>query len=454
MDLILNYNSEESFVAEQESEELLLQPRQVRSVYLVTYSQANLTIFPTRENFATCMAELFITGKVKVQQWVCCIENHENTGGHHFHLAVKLSGNKRWLPVKHAFEEKYGVVLNFSAGHTNYYNTWKYVTKSDKEYVQSIGHPDLTSSISPRTSGASRKRQQNTETSKNKKKPKRLTNFMVSNIIVNKNITSKTELYALADKQKNEGKTDLYSYIINRNSKKISEIINTTWDIHNANSQVERQQQSRLEIMGECLENECSNDCAGKWYQAATQTLRNNNIVVREFANSITLLLEKGRGKFRNIFICGPANCGKTFLLKPLCLIYDAFQNPASGSFNWVGVDTKEIIFLNDFRWSTKIIQWHDLLLLLEGEPVHLPAPKTYYEKDICLTRDTPIFATSSEEIKFIKHGILSDRETGMMSVRWKVYNFTHQISEDQQKELAPCMRCFAELLLHAENII
>ena len=100
--------------------------------------------------------------------------------------------------------------------------------------------------------------------------------------------------------------------------------------------------------------------------------------------------LEKGRGKYRNIMIIGPANCAKTFLLKPLSVIYNTFCNPATGSFAWVGVQDKECIFLNDFRWSQQLLPWHDLLLLLEGEIVHFPAPKTHFMQDIQL--DTSIF--------------------------------------------------------------
>ena len=90
----------------------------------------------------------------------------------------------------------------------------------------------------------------------------------------------------------------------------------------------------------------------------------------------------KGRGKYRNIFIKGPANCEKTFLLNPLCKIYHTFCNPATSTFAWVGAEEAEIIFLNDFRWAAKIIPWHDMLLLLEGQTVHLPAPKCHYTKD------------------------------------------------------------------------
>ena len=91
------------------------------------------------------------------------------------------------------------------------------------------------------------------------------------------------------------------------------------------------------------------------------------------------MLLEKGRGKYRNILLTGPANCGKTFILNPLNVVYKTFSNPASTSFAWIGVENCEILFLNDFRWSSQILAWHDMLLLLEGQTVHLPALKSHY---------------------------------------------------------------------------
>lgn len=145
--------------------------------------------------------------------------------------------------------------------------------------------------------------------------------------------------------------------------------------------------------------------------------------------------------------ITGPANCGKTFILKPLTLLFDTFCNPASGSFAWVGVQDKECIFLNDFRWSASLIPWHDLLLMLEGEPVHLPAPKTHFSHDIQLVRDTPIFCTTKRRLLYIKNGIVDERETEMMAVRWKVFDFKFQIPEARQRRIQPCSKCFADLV-------
>ena len=72
----------------------------------------------------------------------------------------------------------------------------------------------------------------------------------------------------------------------------------------------------------------------------------------------------------------------KSFLLKPIELIFKTFRNPATGKYAFVGVDEKEVLFLNDFRYSSEIIAWSEFLLLLEGDTVHLPRPKNMYATD------------------------------------------------------------------------
>ena len=111
----------------------------------------------------------------------------------------------------------------------------------------------------------------------------------------------------------------------------------------------------------------------------AEKLIHRNGIDLLVFATACSMLLEKGRGKYRNILLTGPANCGKTFIPNPLNVVYKTFSNPASTSFAWIGVENCEILFLNDFRWSSQILAWHDMLLLLEGQTVHLPAPKSHY---------------------------------------------------------------------------
>ncbi len=230
----------------------------------------------------------------------------------------------------------------------------------------------------------------------------------------------------------------------------MQELISTTWRMKEANSTIQKESRSRMEVIRQQSENgDCAEGCAGEWLKCANKVLRQNDIHPYVFSAAVRDLLQKGRGKFRNIMIVGPANCGKTFLLSPLTSIYEAFQNPATTSYAWLGVEKAEIIFLNDFRWSNEIIAWKDFLILLEGQPIHFPAPKTTYAKDIFLQKDTPIFATSKSPITYIgKYNAIDERENEMMAARWKVFTFSHQIPQEQQKDLSPCGKCFSKLVL------
>ena len=99
-------------------------------------------------------------------------------------------------------------------------------------------------------------------------------------------------------------------------------------------------------------------------------------------------------------------------------IIYNTFTNPATSNFAWVGAECAKVLFLNDFRWSPQVLPWHDMLLRLEGQTAHLPAPKYHYAKDIVFETDTAIFCTGKHELVFIKGGCIDERETEMMRVR------------------------------------
>ena len=334
-----------------------------------------MTKFPTHESFANEVVIYFQSTKVNVLQWVCCIEEHESNG-QYFHLTLNFQKTRDGYLLKGKLQNNHNIALHFSDTHVNYYTAWCYVTKSDKLYLQSVGHPDLKDGTAPQTSNACQanchKRKTKNTICVNKNKKKKLTNKTVSDIIHYKNIKNKTELYALAQTQKNEGKDDLFTFLINKTSKKTEELICTTWEISNSLSEIKRPRKGHLEISKDCLQNGCVQNCNNIWYFSALQTLQQHDISVEEFRSAVKELLHKVHGKFRNILIIGPANCGKTFLLKPLSLVYRSFVNPATSIFAWVGAEQTKLLFLNDFHWSPHVIPWHDLLSLLEGEPVHL----------------------------------------------------------------------------------
>lgn len=70
--------------------------------------------------------------------------------------------------------------------------------------------------------------------------------------------------------------------------------------------------------------------CHGQWLSCAREVLQRNGVEEGYFPGRVYELLEKGRGKYRNIMIVGAANCGRTFLHNPLNIIYNTFSKPFS----------------------------------------------------------------------------------------------------------------------------
>lgn len=127
-----------------------------------------------------------------------------------------------------------------------------------------------------------------------------------------------------------------------------------------ASTALKRRKTPRMDLIRKAASGRCETGCHGEWIESAKEVLT-NEVNPAVFAAAVRELLLFGRGKYRNI---GPTNCGKSFLLKPLMLIYNAFSNPAADKYAWVGAGSAEIILLNDCRWSMDVIEWESFLLL------------------------------------------------------------------------------------------
>ena len=425
--------------------------RSQRSVYLLTYSRANLEDFTTRESFAAAVIDTWSSVTTsRVDTFVVCKEKHNDTDAnsneYHYHMAVKLNKKCRWLAVRNALDRRYGIKVNFSA-HANYYDAYQYCIKEDEEVFKSFDHPAMDTP--PRTTAASRTRVRSANNRRNAKKRKRMISvYEVTQIIRRNKITSQLELMALASSQEKDGNTDLAEFIANRGTRIVNEALSVAKQLEEAEETLARKNKTRMELLHDFLKETCVDNCEKRWLNSAVEVLERNEIGVSAFANAVYRALMFGRGKYNNIYIHGPANTGKTFIISPLKKIYKAFVNPATGGFAWVGAEQAEVIILNDFRWSPSVIAWSDFLQMLEGDTMHLPAPKCFQQQDILFDKDTPFFATSDAPLMLVRGGGVDRINTDMMRVRWHYFEFWRPIPQEQQVKLNPCPRCFAEFIL------
>lgn len=431
--------------------------RSQRLVYLLTYSRADLNEFCTRQSFATAVIYTWNTVTTStVENFVVCKEKHKevsdnNANEYHYHMAVKLNRKSRWLAVRNALETRYGIKVNVS-GHANYYDAYQYCVKEDAEVFTSPNHP--TMDTPPRTTAATNSRVRRATTNdantrgRNKRK-RMLTVYEVTQIIREKKIESQLELMALAARQEKDGKKDLAVFIANRGTRLVNEALSIASQLEGAEEALERRNKTRIDVLNSALSSDCVEGCGKKWLTAALDILQRNDISQENYASAMYRALKLGRGKYQNIFIHGPANTGKTFMLSPLKKVYRAFVNPATGGFAWVGAEDAEVILLNDFRWSSSVIAWPDFLQMLEGDTMHLPAPKCFVSKDILFDKDTPFFATSDAPLMLVRGGCVDRINTNMMCVRWNYFEFWRPIPQEQQIRLQPCGRCFADLIIN-----
>ena len=115
--------------------------------------------------------------------------------------------------------------------------------------------------------------------------------------------------------------------------------------------------------------------------------------------------------------------------------------------YAWIGVDGKDVIFLNNFRWSNEWIPWEIFLVLLEGEVIYLSLPKNHFSKDLTISSDVAIFVTSKAMIRHPYDPI----ESRMKDTWQKVFEPSNQIPPFQHKDLTAGLKFFCDFVLLEE---
>ena len=175
---IFHHNS--TYVMAQKQTDSVIAVDSVRKVYIITYSNADTYTF-NRQSFAEAIIIAFHESTTtKVEQWACSMESHKE-GGFHFHMCILLNKTQRWLKVKNAIKDRFGIVVNFS-GHSGYHSAYEYVTKEDTEFVASEGHPaNVTAPKTLKATKAACKKG-----AKRVKKNKKMGNVQVAELILKK----------------------------------------------------------------------------------------------------------------------------------------------------------------------------------------------------------------------------------------------------------------------------
>jgi hypothetical protein len=186
------------------------------------------------------------------------------------------------------------------------------------------------------------------------------------------------------------------------------------------------------------------------WYKLARETLANNSRG-HEFQQTIFRALAEGRKKKTNVFLVGPTNAAKSFLIKPLKNIYKVYEVPDSGTHQLEALLGREVVFLNEFEWDPAWMQWPYLKRFFEGGSVPVARPKNR-GGNVEFTLDSPVIGTLSSPIQLFtkigRNAVVNTHETDQMNSRVVYLHLTVGIAPDAIVECPPCSRCASELYL------
>ena len=128
-----------------------------------------------------------------------------------------------------------------------------------------------------------------------------------------------------------------------------------------------------MEVLRRAKTSKCIGGQKGDLLKLENDNMNRNNVNRIYFSGAIIAAL------------AGTTSCGKTFIVKDACQIFETLSNPSTKSLALVGMEETVIAFLNDCCWCEKFTAWQDLLKLPEGDALHIAAPKIHFLKDLIM---------------------------------------------------------------------
>lgn len=426
-------------------------PDAKRRSYLITWPHTNRAgrLRPnekSREEFAEYIKGAYASANLSPPHQFVVVRELHQSGDVHFHAAVNHAKQHRWRQLA-AFLRARGVFARFDE-FDDYPQAVRYlVEESASKPAPDLDTCPFWSRGHPPMSGSRRvtdvPREPAPEASPSKRRRATFSLADLYDVVTSRNIRTEVGLLALAHEDRR-----LVEFCMKKQGK-VQSFINQAWNLANAEKRLQRQEMSRLAILKETAEKHpCV--CGGSWNDAAVQIITQNGLQNNEVQHAIYRALALGRRKFTNVALVGPRNCGKSFLLAPLCDIYRTFQNPQpGGSYPLVGLLDAEMVYLDDFRYTPDLMRWNIMLIWLGGGAFQVPVPKNVNSCDETYEKSAPVFITSKAPLVKTADGCVDEGETEMMDARVNYIRLSAPI-QNPRLDIRNCPRCFANFVLSA----
>ncbi|CAK0851195.1 unnamed protein product [Prorocentrum cordatum] len=300
-------------------------------------------------------------------------EKHQD-GKVHYHQAVKLSHETRFLPIKTALRQRSKLASHWSTSHTELWSAVRYLTRTSDRKKSVDRSPDVWA----KDGSAPNLYEMGSEGWGAKMHKRRREQAAMApgdqvferSAKKSKEIFGKLDLYALVATDKlltprkvmtyaqKKGSLAMQNYVA-RNQRKLAELIEEALEWEGASERAEEDDESDWDLILRKAACTCGCGEAGcEWWAAAVAFFDRNPGVDRDYlAACLVKIIKEGPSKTARVpLIVGPRNAGKSTVLEPVLTLFGedgVFTKPKLGAFcplaKLVGPQ-RRFIFFDDYR--------------------------------------------------------------------------------------------------------
>lgn len=266
-------------------------------------------------------------------------------------------------------------------------------------------------------------------------------------VIREHSLKSEVELKAYAFSEAAAGRPKL-AEICTKYGGKLREYITNAWAVAGAPRALLEAQLTLLEKLERAASTlPCM--CKQEWIPGALFILENNHISAAVFTNAVRTALTCGARRGANMALTGVGGCGKSALLEPLQLCFQAMSKPQAGStFPLLHALSCDIVLWQDYEHCEKTLRYTDLLSFFVGETlaIRVPGAQNTEHRNTAPTFYSGRLPISPSHVKD-QSGRLELQK--MMDERFQMFAFTVPLPQQlRQTSWVHCGRCCAQFYL------
>ena len=396
----------------------------------------------------------------------------------HDHIAIlcKQVGGFRFLPVKRALMQRHQLASHWSC-HQGYHSAVRYIIMPSEKKPMSVldaspmcwaadgVHPPLFDAAQePVTAAASRARREHkakaaSQEGKGEPRPCELDLFAI--VVENRFRNTADDHHAderLIEYLRDHGGPQLYQ-LAWKIRHKLGALINDVWAWEEVSDTLVRVGGTRVERLCSACSFPCV--CGGQWPHWAAKALTLNKINPGVFWHCVYMSLHDGRREDKRAMtlVGRRGGEGKSFLFSPLKAVFglDGVQmKPEKGGFPLLGLQTKRVAVLDEWRFDATVLGLATQLLWFEGKPLVLSQPQNQGASGHLIYSGTaPIFITTKEQ--YLESLVLEAQaaeaqdgacEASMLLRRLALFNFSKKLPIPAGLKVPDCAACFAQTVV------